>query len=81
MIQPLDDTQVDLKVVRGNPNAEELAVIAAVLQASLQNAQNSSNPQAEDSHSSWSRNSAQLRSTLVPGNGQWQAAYRRGLSK
>jgi hypothetical protein len=68
------------EVVRGNPTPEELAVVLAVLQAASQKAKAA---QADSIRqvSTWSKNPSQLRSPLVPGRGQWQAAFRRGLSR
>jgi len=80
MIQPADSPAFGFEVVRGNPTSEELAVVAAVLQAASQKAAQESS-QAEGTRSTWSRNPTQLRSAIEPGHGQWQAAFRRGLAR
>ncbi|MEY2916275.1 MAG: hypothetical protein RL243_323 [Actinomycetota bacterium] len=68
-----------LKVVSGNPTAEELAVVVAVLQAAAaQQAANATNNQSKRL-SSWHRNPGVLRGAVNPGHGQWGASVRRGL--
>lgn len=68
-------------VLGGNPTPEELAVVVAVLQAASANAAAADDGTAPAPVSSWNRNSAQLRSPMTPGVGQWRAAYLRGLSR
>jgi hypothetical protein len=75
-----EDLQAALQVVRGNPDATELATVIAVLQAAH-------DEEALDGHgyerplkSTWSRNVAQLRHPIVPGPGQWRGALRDGLN-
>jgi len=79
MIQPNESLGSGFEVVRGNPTPSELAVVVAVLQAALQKA-SAQELQAIEPRSNWSRNTTQLRSQVAPGQGQWQAAFRRGLS-
>ncbi|MEY4366708.1 MAG: Acyl-CoA carboxylase epsilon subunit [Actinomycetota bacterium] len=80
MISSADSTSSGFGVVRGNPSADELAIVVAVLQAASQKAAQESS-QSEGSRSTWSRNATQLRSAVTPGQGQWQAAFRRGLAR
>lgn len=69
------------QVVSGNPTAEELAVVVAVLQAAA--AESNSKAEAagklRKTTSTWSRNQAMLRSPLVIGPGQWRGSVRDGL--
>ena len=66
-------------VVSGNPTAEELAVVVAVIQA----AASSVGTVAADAVkpvSRWHRNPGIMRGAVVPGHGQWGASVRRGLN-
>ena len=80
MIPSADSTSSGFGVVRGNPSADELAIVVAVLQAASQKA-SADGSQSESRRPSWARNATQLRSAVTPGQGQWQAAFRRGLAK
>ena len=80
MTKPIDPTE-HLKVVAGNPSAEELAVVVAVLQAAAASAASAeSNAKPIAPVSSWHQNTNNLRGAINPGHGQWQASYRRGLN-
>lgn len=68
-------------VLGGNPTPEELAVVVAVLQAASASAAAAGGDGQAVPVSSWTRNSAVLRTPLTPGAGQWRAAYLRGLSR
>lgn len=68
-----------IKVERGNPSPEQLAAAIAVLTALAAEAAAASTG-TKKTVSSWQRNHAQLRSPIVPGRRQWQAAYLAGLS-
>jgi len=68
-------------VLGGNPTPEELAVVIAVLQAASASAAAASGGGEVVPVSSWTRNTAQLRTPIAPGAGQWRAAYLRGLSR
>lgn len=72
--------QPHLKVVSGNPTRQELAVVIAVLQASQANAVTAQNAQKSEPTSGWNRNPGLLRSSLTPGQNQWQASFRSGLN-
>ena len=69
-----------LRVVRGTPTAEELATVIAVLAAASAEAEASATGFERKIKSSWSRNAAVMRPAIVPGPGQWRAAYRSGLN-
>jgi hypothetical protein len=72
--------QPHLKVVSGNPTSQELAVVIAVLQASQANAVTAQNANKAESTSRWASNPGLLRSSLTPGQNQWQASFRSGLN-
>lgn len=65
-----------LKVVRGNPTAEELATVIAVLGAASAEAGAQSGGRERRLTSTWSRNASMLRSEIVPGPGQWRFSTR-----
>jgi hypothetical protein len=69
-----------LKVVAGNPSAEELAVVVAVLQAAAASAAASAAKNTARRVANWHRNGSILRGQVVPGHGQWTASVRRGLN-
>lgn len=71
----------DIKVVAGNPTAEELAVVVAVLQAAVASGHEpKSGGHLRKTTSTWNRNDGMLRSHLTPGPGQWRASVRSGLN-
>ncbi len=74
-----DELQNQLKVVRGNPTAEELAALIAIVQSAVAEERELSSKSITKPHSTWSRSAAQLRGNIAPGQGQWRAAYRDGL--
>ena len=74
------ELQEMLQVVRGAPDAEELATIIAVLEAARDEEEAASDGYERALKSTWSRNAAQLRQGIVPGAGQWRGAYRNGLN-
>jgi hypothetical protein len=59
-----------LRVVRGNPSAEELAVLIAVVSARGATAGESERPPP----SRWASRSTSLRRPLSPGPGAWRAS-------
>ena len=75
-----NELQELLQVVRGEPTAEELATIIAVLAAARAQEESNIDGFERQLKSSWSRNAASLRQTIVPGAGQWRGAYRNGLN-
>jgi len=80
MSNPIDPTE-HLKVVAGNPTAEELAVVVAVLQSAAAAAEQQAKTALPAAPvSTWHQNINTLRGTVSPGHGQWQASYRRGLN-
>ncbi len=74
-----DELQNQMKVVRGNPTAEELAALIAIVQSAVAEEQELGKKSITKPHSTWSRSSAHLRGSVAPGQGQWRAAYRDGL--
>lgn len=79
MSKPIDPTQ-HLRVVAGNPSAEELAVVVAVLQAAATSAKSATNHQPAAPTSTWHQNPNNLRAPINPGHRQWQASFLRGLN-
>ena len=70
------DLQQLLQVVRGNPTAEELATVIAVLTAANAEAVSQGSGRERRLASTWSRNASMLRSPILPGPGQWQFSSR-----
>lgn len=72
--------QEELKVVRGNPTAEELAAVIAIVEAAAAEEASSSHGAIHQPKSTWNRNGVNLRGGITPGFGQWTASYRDGLN-
>ena len=73
---------LDIRVVRGEPSAEELAAAIAVVQATLAAAEAEAAGDAElkpRSKSTWSRNHGMLRQGIQAGASQWAASLKDGL--
>lgn len=75
-----DNFQEELKVVRGNPTAEELAAVIALVEAAATEEASSSRGAISQPKSTWNRSSVNLRGGINPGFGQWTASYRDGLN-
>ena len=75
-----DDIQQSLKVVRGNPSAEELAALIAIVQSAVAEEQELGKREVTKPHSTWNKSHGQLRQNIIPGVGQWRASYRDGLN-
>lgn len=75
-----DEIQQHLKVVRGNPSAEELAALIAIVDATLAEEQALGKKQQRAPKSTWNRNLLQMRGGITPGFVQWSASFRDGLS-
>ena len=65
-----------MQVVRGNPTAEELATVIALIAAANAEAQQQSAGLERKLTSTWSRNASMLRGQIQPGPGQWKFASR-----
>lgn len=74
-----DELQHLLKVEGGNPTAEELAAVVAVLTAAVAEANDAAAKTIRQPKSSWNRSASMLRGTVVSGFGQWTASTRPGL--
>lgn len=74
--QPLAE---QIQVVAGNPSAEDLAAVIAILQATLDHDRAKASKKQVKS-SNWHRNPQQLRGELRPGPGQWKSAFQSGLN-
>ncbi|MFM6939633.1 MAG: acyl-CoA carboxylase subunit epsilon [Rhodoluna sp.] len=75
-----NEIQQSIKVERGNPTAEELAALIAIVQSVVAEESMLGKKEITKPHSTWSRGAAQLRAPITPGLGQWRAAYRDGLN-
>ena len=69
-----------IKLVRGNPTAEELAAAIAVVEAMLDEEQAAAAAGRQRPKSTWNRSSVNLRGGITPGFGQWKASFRDGLN-
>lgn len=76
----MNEFQDSLKVVRGNPSAEELAAVIALVQAATEEERSTAASAAPSTRSTWNRNNSQLRTRIVPGVGQWRTSFHDGLN-
>lgn len=73
---------LDIRVVRGEPSAEELAAAIAVVQSALADAEAEAADTAKrkpTAKSTWSKNHGMLRQGIQAGANQWSASFRDGL--
>jgi hypothetical protein len=75
-----DELHEGIKLVRGNPTAEELAAAIAVVEATLAEEQATAGAGRQQPKSTWNRNSVNLRGGITPGFDQWKASFRDGLN-
>jgi hypothetical protein len=66
----------DIKVLHGNPTAEELAVVVAVVAAAVAGAASRSNNDGDQGRprSGWTARERGVRAALHPGPGGWRAS-------
>ena len=76
----MSDFRDQLKVVRGNPTATELAAAIAVVELAVAEAAAQARGQRAAPKSTWNRNSVNLRGGITPGFGQWKTTFRDGLN-
>jgi hypothetical protein len=69
-----------VKVVRGNPTATELAAAIAVVELAVAEAAAQARAERAAPKSTWNRNSVNLRGGITPGFGQWKTTFRDGLN-
>jgi len=62
-----------ISILGGNPTAEELAAVTAVIAGVLEELANEHSRAAADGPSAWQRSQRQLRGPLHPGAGVWRA--------
>lgn len=74
-----EEVQQALSVVRGNPTDAELAMVIAVLNSAINDAEAAKARAPKKYRSTWGRNTAILRGSLTTGFGQWSASTRPGL--
>ena len=75
-----NELQSALRVERGNPSAEELAAIVAIVQSAIGEERAAGKKQIRQPRSTWNRNQQQMRGGIVAGFGQWTASFRDGLN-
>jgi len=61
-----------LTVLSGNPTAEELAAVTAVIEATLNEQGENDRHSDHQGPSAWQRSQRGLRATLRPGHGVWR---------
>jgi len=78
----MTEQPIDIQVVRGAPNHDELAAAVAVVQAALAaaEAEAAAHKGRRPVASSWNRNHGMLRTQISAGQGQWSAAFLEGLN-
>ncbi len=76
----MSDFRDQVKVVRGNPTATELAAAIAVVELAVAEAAAQSRAKRATPKSTWNRNSVNLRGGINPGFGQWKTSFRDGLN-
>jgi hypothetical protein len=64
---------VDIRVIGGNPSAEEIAATTAVLTAVLEELAEENGRVSAAGPSAWQRSQRGLREPLTPGNGAWRS--------
>jgi collagenase-like PrtC family protease len=74
-----EDLQHLLRVEGGNPSAEEIAAVVAVLTAAVAESNAAAAKTIRQPRSTWNRSATILRNTVTPGFGQWTASTRPGL--
>ena len=67
------DEQLEFTVVAGNPTAEELAAVTAVIQAVIAEQGDNDRRHARRGMSAWQRSQRAVRGTLRPGYGAWRS--------
>ena len=75
-----NELQASLRVERGNPSAEELAAIVAIVQSAIGEEREAGKKEIRKPRSTWNRNQQQMRGGIVAGFGQWTASFRDGLN-
>jgi hypothetical protein len=66
-------TDAAFSVLSGNPTAEELAALTAVIEALLEEQVENDRRGEQRGQSAWQRSQRGLRSTLQPGYGAWRS--------
>jgi len=60
-------------VLSGNPTAEELATVSAVIEAAIAEQGDNDRHSEHQRASAWQTSQRRLRTTLVPGQGVWRS--------
>jgi len=69
----VSDASADIRVVRGQPTAEELAAITAVIHGVVDELAADEATRALHVTTAWQRTQKRLRSPLSPGAGAWRS--------
>lgn len=75
----MSEFEDNIRVVSGNPTAEELAAVIALIEAAAAEEKATASSPSKP-RSTWNRNIMQMRGGIAPGFGQWNASYRDGLN-
>jgi hypothetical protein len=68
-----DVVEADLEVISGNPDAEELAAVTAVLAGVLDELATEQGKREQAVTSAWERSQRAVRTPLAPGAGAWRS--------
>ena len=68
-----DVVEADLEVISGNPDAEELAAVTAVLAGVLEELAAEQGKREQAATSAWARSQRAVRAPLIPGAGAWRS--------
>jgi hypothetical protein len=68
-----DVVEADLEVISGNPDAEELAAVTAVLAGVLDELATEQGKREQAVTSAWARSQRAVRTPLTPGAGAWRS--------
>jgi len=73
--EPSADTQSapDIRIVSGNPDAEEIAAVTAVLSGVLEELADERGRELAVGTTAWQRSQRSLRGQLAPGHGAWRS--------
>ena len=75
----MSEFEDNIRVVGGNPTAEELAAVIALIEAAAAEEKATAVTRVQP-RSTWNRNIMQMRGGIAPGFGQWNASFRDGLN-
>jgi hypothetical protein len=65
--------EADIAVISGNPDAEDLAAVTAVLAGVLDELAAEQGRREQSAQSAWTRSQRDIRAPLTPGAGAWRS--------